>query len=602
MKRFLFMVSALALLFSATAFSQQPPSNTSRVTDSIFQEAEDYYLDPTFFWLLQQTAIFLEFDMPSESSLNGLQLGGATPKGAIYLAGLLNLDIAGKTGALTGNEAYYIDIDQDVLVDGNELITGKVETRTERTEYDLDNFASVTVLVGLQPLGIGNELGYYDYSVHGSFLPFYSFAGSAVWTSPSVDTTTSVATSTTVSDTAGTIVSQNAEGIGNGYHNTLGFFDTATVGFHLQRDDSPLRASASLGGNLVNTGSFGAYQEILTGPGSDSAVDYTPGNTLDGSDPVLIPDVIYYLYEEGMEGGSFINFTGSIGAWIDSPLSPGVTATTGIEYSAQLPMYSNSYMDAAGAMQRIAGTADTFYSVMFEPAVDGMFTGNTLTMTTVFETTEIASFSNTLMPETGVVVEAGDQLRFGIVYSPEITLDLNRQTVNGTAVRTVVYDDGDSVDSADDSVTEETITLANYSTDTTQLRIAHALSMVVQFFLIPQRLRINLGAQYAGTIVDRTVEKVATAGFTKYQKRIANGTTAPADDSEYYVDTYDILDNVRNNTDASKTVDLFGSSQLEYAAGLTFFFSESMILDLIMDASGSILDSASWALGVTILR
>ena len=70
----------------------------------------------------------------------------------------------------------------------------------------------------------------------------------------------------------------------------------------------------------------------------------------------------------------------------------------------------------------------------------------------------------------------------------------------------------------------------------------------------------------------------------------------------FVVTDYQFDTDVRAATDDSQIVTDAGSSSLVYDAGLTFFFDESMFLDLRMDATGGdIWSTNEWSLEMTIL-
>jgi hypothetical protein len=281
-----------------------------------------------------------------------------------------------------------------------------------------------------------------------------------------------------------------------------------------------------------------------------------------------------------------------------------LTLTGGLGYDFELPLYRSTYMDNAGTEQTVSGRADYFSSTTVDTAVsptDPSLTQTTTTTTTAWQTREISRNGHRFTPSVGVEVAPSERFRFGVSYWPRIWLNKTTSSYAGEAVEVQTVENGDGESGVDDSVTETTVSRSGYTVVDRDFEFENRVNTGAQFFLIPERLRINLGAAVTNLMVDRKRTETVTDGVLTREVRVAEDTTEPAEE-DYVVTDSEVYDGVRANPDASRSTTEVGSSSVNYDAGLTYFFDESMFLDLSMNGGGGdIWNTTTWSLEMTIL-
>jgi hypothetical protein len=582
-----------------------PPSNTGDISGGIFKEANDLYLSTTDFGDLMSNALFLQFDMPSGSlGGQGFEIGGTSDVFGMYMAAYLNAVVEGTNGQLGGGDSQTTAIDQDFIVAGN-VITGKTESRLVEVDYDVDSMLDFQALVGIGDMGIGIGAMHMANNGYGSYQANHNYDGNADWDATTVGTGSAAATNFSTFDAAGALVSTSAEQYGLGEDLNQALDITASFGMPLSLSETlALEVGADVLVGFRNLSELAMMDSYVRVVGSGTAISYTPAATVDGSDPVAIADLTSYSYETAMEANKYTLIEPSLFGYVTMPVNEMVTGTAGLMYTPSLSLYSAKYTDNAGAAQKVSGLADTYSSVDISTAVnpnDFTLTETTTTSVDVWETEAISGMTNTVGLEFGIEVVPSERFRFGVMYSPTIVIGSSTSFFSGQEMQTEITDNGDGVDGVDDEVIRTTVDWGGYSESTKSFEIRNRVNTAAQFFLIPERLRVNLGAQVDNTMIDRVITEIVTNGTITLNEETATDTTDTA--ATTFVNTnYTFNADVRDDPDDEQTVNQAGSSALMYDAGLTFFFDENMFLDLRMDATGGdIWNTGEWSLEMTIL-
>lgn len=616
MHRRILLIGAMMLLVAGLAFADPAtPSNTSRVTGTIFEEPNDLYLDILGFTMLESNYVFLQFDMPSGPGVSFYEIGGTTTKLGPYIGGLFQAYNIGTQGLLGSNEASTVDIDELLNLDANNQIIGKTQVRTSEAHASVSTSNNLQTLVGLGNIGVFVQAFHLQDNDTGSFDAGYAFpAGTAVgniliggndWlggTGP----VSSQATVTTTTDAAGTIVSVDSTEYGEGTaaDSTLQF--ELSGGLPLALGGMTLGVGGGVVAAIDNGNASSAVETFSRAVGADYTAAYTPAQTLSGDVSAAIEDLTDYEYRAASGTESGFGLDPFVFAELTLPLNEAVEATAGAQFTTDFTFGSASYVDTAGAEQSVNGRAASYerVDVSVGPNPDDPTLTETVTTTDrAWNTVQEGAFDQQEIElGFGVAVTPSEMFRFGVHWTPVVTLSGTTSVYDGAAVRTVVTDNGDGADGLGDSVTETSVARAGYTETVSGFSFDNELNTAAQFYLT-DRIRVNLGASYQNMLIDRTVTEVVTLGVAQRTERQALlTTTPPADETGWTVTNYVADDEVRDATvDASQTLVQTGDSEIRYEGGFTFFFSDTMFLDLRMDANGGdIWSTNEWSLEMTI--
>ena len=553
--------------------------------------------------MIENTVLFLMFDMPTNASTTGsFQAGAGTWLGGLYLAGFLNVNHPGKDGQ-NGGDAETIDVDTDVLLDGNAQIVGRVETRDELNYYRNQIYDQLRVLVGLgKNLGIYGSVTYLDYGYFGSYSPTYTFPAPTNWSNPGWFSPSAPAQTVTVTDNDGTVISKTAAAHGDGYIRNFNINTDVGVGVNLPLGESNLALKGVVGFDVVDYSEFAAGQSYTSTPGSDTGTSFTPTIGEGGEQPVAVAGVTSYSYDEYRQVESYLNINPQIDIRFLFPSTETVSLEGGWVLDANFRLYSGSYADATGATANAAGSTATYTQTSFTRTPSSIGTAVDTTQIDYAFAADRDFFDIDVSLPMAARFTPSEQFRFGLEYVPTVHSVIQSTSYTGQTVERVTYEDGDGVDSANDATTVTTVTAAGYSESYQSFEFRHSLSTAAQFFLIPGKLRVNLGAQVNQSMADRADSKTETTGMITYQQEVANGTADAA--AEDLIETvYSVNTEVRNAVDFSSALALDGAvATVDYDAGFTFFFDENMFLDFNLDSAGNIWDVNRWSLDMTILQ
>ncbi len=621
MKCRLFLPAAIALLVVGVGFAQtqtdgsdpDAPSNTADVSGNLFAEANDLYLSPTGFDEIESSVLFLQFDMPSTFPLaanQGFEIGAGTTFGDLYTGLYFGSIFPGTSGTIES-----IQVDENFTVDANGLITGRTTSRDESSDYVFVSYNHARAIVGLGGVGFGIDFVQDSSSSYGNFVPDFTMPAGPAWGAVNVDTTAlPAATTFTTYDSAGNVTSTSVEGYAEGFdrggyagptYNQIGGDILAGVG--LAVGGINIDVSGEVGVFRQNNNQFAAFESYNRVVGSGSAITYEPTTALPGATAAEISDLTTYFYDEAHEYDQRLLIDPMVGVDATYALAEWVRLEGGVWYDGEIPIRTAKYVDVTGTEQRIGGTANTYSSVEVTTAVnpaDPTLTERTTTVTNAAETQDISGSTHYVVPDLGVVLEPSERFRAGISYVPRLTFEGNTTTYAGTAKEVVTVENGDGSSGAGDSVTETTVTRSGYTVSSSTRSLRNRVRTAAQFFLVPERLRINLGAEVDNLMVSRSTSETVTAGMTTYEVREALDSTDPAEEdfvrTDYQVDSG--LTDPPQPSDHEQSRTEAGSSTVAYEAGLTFFFDDNMFLDLRMDAGGGdIWNTNQWSLEMTIL-
>jgi hypothetical protein len=199
-------------------------------------------------------------------------------------------------------------------------------------------------------------------------------------------------------------------------------------------------------------------------------------------------------------------------------------------------------------------------------------------------------------PKINLIVEPSDIFRFAVGYAPNLNGSSSTSSYTGGAQSVTTYEDGDGVDGntdgddPDDYVVTRTVTRNGESDTTNSFDLAHTVSIGTQFYLVPEKFRINLGSYFRNEMIDKQTMTETTSGTVEFTETTStNGAAAVETD-------YDINTTPPGEAQYNK---ISGDLDVDYEAGMTFFFSEDMYLDF-KTYGGYLWDLSNWTLEMTI--
>lgn len=619
MKRWGALAAAVLILVPAFMAWAEPDelSNTNSATYTVFDEDQDLFLSPTDFGRIGAPSIFLQFDMPG-SSASRFRGGLGLPLGAIYAAAhyLGSNYVQGNLGSNQSTTTYKTDTYSTNPITGQ--IVGVTKTTTTELDYQDSIVDNLQALVGLRlgpaTLGIYSYTAVNDFLAHGNYRLSYAMPGSALWSTVGFSGAgaSGIATSFATTDSGGVVTGTQSQAFATGQDGSSGFTQNLVAGFAMPLSSARLEATAGVKLYRNTTVGIGAYEAFSTRPNAGYA-SFTPATALPGAAAAAIADATSYTFDEGRRDFSYTTITPSIGASVELPLPlPGnAVLTAGGTASAVFAAYSSPYMDLAAAEQPNRGVSTWFHSFGYTTSV--LAPGQVATTGTSTRAFDLATTSRdasvTIEPDVKLVFAPSDRFSFGIRYRPQLYFGSWAQSVSGSSVRVVTYEDGDGVDGnafattsiadPDDYVETTTVSRDATGTQSTRVRFSNYVYTGAQFYLVPARLRVNLGARVANYMVNRTTTVYTTDSVVTYTtQRTTDGVTAVTAQS------FDTTPAPQASTQA-----VSGSTTVYYVGGLTFFFSENLVLDLYNTTpasvgggvtSGNIWDLQTWDLELNI--
>ncbi len=600
MKRVVWLLPVLLLLLPLTVFGDtEPPSFTLDVTN-LFREDQDRYIDPVYWGELDGGVLFLQLDTPGGGTY--FEAGIGLPLGGLYFG--FNYYGGNYTeGNLTNESTIEQTSETAYTVDTNGQILTITDTETVEIGYrnvvDNDGEILVGLSLGDIDLGIKNRVTVDDTSYFGTYAPSFTMPANASFTAPDVDTGSYAATTVTTTEPGGTVpLSMISEEYALGENSQSYFQDVLTVGMNMPLGDLALRGSVGFNFYAGDQGQSAAYETYTT----DSVTGYpayTPTTALPGNTAAAIDNAESYRYMEALEDMSLIRMIPSLAAGISTPLAfdMPVTLEAGVGGQINLYNYTTAYDDLAGTEQTISGFASDYYEENYtaNETSPGVFETTAATIR-AYETQEYSYLSWQIQPDVRVLVEPEERFRFGIGYKPIFSGWKSSSSSAGGAQSVTTYEDGDGVngntdgDDPDDYVQTRTVTRNGESVTYTNFTLEHQVDVGAQFYLIPEKLRINLGSNFANEMIDKGSYTKTTTGTIEYTETTSTNGEA-AVETDYDIDTAPPQQVDQDRID--------GDLDVDYDAGLTFFFSENMYLDLRM-WGGDIWNSGNWSLEMTI--
>ncbi|HUX42322.1 MAG TPA: hypothetical protein VMV83_14235 [Rectinemataceae bacterium] len=628
MRRLLSFLAVTAVALGGI-YSQQLPlsatgsSASSLATGGIVLGDKDYFLDPSGYSALSGAELFLQYGMPGADALQSARAAAALPLGPFYL-GLYAGAKSSSVGNSAGTTATGMSSLQNWTTDASGNLLSVTTTANQLADWTDSADYALSGLFGMKlggiPLGIFNSFEYSDSTRNGDFQASYSWATTGAWNSPTLSAPSGLgSTSTTVKNGSGTTLDSITSAYGSGYDKGslssgigAGFTDSLVVGADLGIAGFDIKAKVGSGLSIRDRGALAQYQSYEQRPGQGYAA-YTPpsGAGLPGTG--TISDAFAFSYYEATDSDSPTTISPLVDLRATLPV-PGFSMPATLEVGAVanlgFTLHSASYTDSNGATTAVAGFAtsygETDLSTTIGTGTNGVAVGQIGTTKTAISYWQASAYSadSTQSYSLPVVLRSGsassDPFGFGVGLTPTFSLSSTAYTTSGEAVKTTNFDNGNGLVDPGDYVTTETVVRGGSSVSLNTYSLDVLLSTGAWFYVKPNALRVNLGGSATWSPAGTTTNTIATNSVTSYtSSTLYGGSTSPVTTSYLTSNPGYQLKNVRESNSLGVT----------YSAGMTYFFSKAMYLDLyyvgnhattVGTSTGSLFEPGSWTLEMTI--
>jgi hypothetical protein len=586
MKRRILLLAAFALI-AAMASAQSygynlASSPTSGTTGGLFSEAADQYLNVLFFGEIDVPVFFFKYS-PAPSSNFGASLNspfevgmGAWWTKSIYAGGYYSMD--GQTyGQLGGGSASSQTQNTTVFTTGG-LPTGSSAVITQSVGY-LDYLLQNPVLIagiklGAMQIGVYNNFRIENSPITGTFDPTTQALAS--------DTNTSIYTGYGAAETLVSALSTEY---------ALGLADNSVL-------QDILRAGISMP-LMANLKAYGLVEVDFSSNGNDQSfaseyidrqlnstyADFTPTTALPGATAAALTALRSYTYRTYDYANTNINLSPQVAGGVEYTfplLGQSAVAGGGFYYDGTFTMRSGSLNDAAGAEQSVTGPFTSTYLFDRDVVLGGAGENQVTTTTT-------RGFSgygytgegtHTFGVPLSLTMEPSPLVAFGLGVTPSYTVNSSAYAYSGTTISEVVYDNGNGIAPGLDPLdtrTRTTTISTPYTVDSAENAFNLGFTTGVKVFIVPKRLRLNLGATVNARLFDRTnttttYTGVGTATTEVWDYAAATPGWVPSTTTPTI--TYPGTDFTETDTDAASI------SSTSYDLGLTFFLNPNVMIDL----------------------
>lgn len=601
MRKFLVGFMILALLAPITVMAQ---SQTYNSTSGLFSLEKDSYLSPIYWSEIERPVLFMQFGMPAASA-TAFDMGLGLPLSGMYAGANVNFYdyITGQVGGVSTRMTTDATFTYDTL--GNRTS----ETRTTGYDYHIQSNKSNS-LTGLFGMKIGDMMvsaydyiNIYDSSFKGYYGGVYTVPGTATWTAIATPVYQSglahQKSQVIVKDGAGTITSSTTKDFAAGTTGTASLTNNLRLGFTMPLGNMKLLTQTGVDLYDSNTASFGAFNYSIAKPLLAYA-DYTPGAAviLPDTTAAAIPDLQSYYFSAQRVGNDYTNITPHLNLGVEMPFELGYpgTLTAGLNSSWRFRARSNDYVDLAGVTQSLKGSANYSHNYLYSlgtPDALGRFTSTTTETRANDLWTYTSDMLQTYQPAGKLEVNPSDRFNFSISLSPTVTMqgNLSNRTSKATTIVTYFDNDGVNTGDADDYVETTTVERGSTSYEYQNFNLTTYIATGAQFYLVPDRFRVNLGGSFSNTMFNKTTENQLTDSTTTRTVTRQYGDATTALVTDYQVN----LITAQQSISVSDT----GSASVSYKVGVTYFFSDAMYLDLATNG-GDIFTLNNWTLQLVI--
>jgi hypothetical protein len=585
-KSILILLVAAFLLAPAFLFAlpEDPTAKSPAKTITNLGEDFDNYLDPFGIRDVKSPLLFLQFDQPG-SAANKAEFGFGDWFGGLYVGGYYG--VSGNTvgNLASSNSGLTTQTDTPIVDVTNPLapqILGKTSVTNKSVNY-------TTNLMNNPAFRVGYKLGDMLFSLGENFR----LTNGARTASVSYNTSTGVfsngtaSSATKIMDTAGTVSYLNKDEYAVVTNpNGSGLYSYTDLGFVMPLGDALIRARAGLNLTTSDTSQTAAEEKLVTQKNA-GYVAYTPTDALPGNSAVNTNDVQSWSILTANGG----NATTTVMPYLEGryllPLSFFGTPATlepGLSYALTLTSYSSKYFDDKGASQTLAGLGNSYYTNVYTVGTLNTTT-NRFALTTVTTRDWTAStdsvMQNDVQPKVQFTVTPDSNFQFTVGLQPKLSFKSESRSTTGTTYTKTVNDpDGTGSTSTSYNVQEMTIVKPPYSETYATTMYAFGFYTGAEYFLIPGKFRINVGAN-----INQTMYNDVT--YTKTYSGFGSSTTKTTQNGIVTVSSVSIPGGVASVSHQNAINDTGAPFAGSYGLGFTCFFSPYMTLDAMMGSGAT---------------
>lgn len=591
---------------SAPVGSDLRSSPTGAVTSKLFTETADHYLD-VYDWAEVADPVFMlklktprssAFDSPStwnqETTAMGSkiqnpnELGFGSLFGPYFLGAYYGFDAAQNAGIVD---------EKSVAAQPNasgSLIVGNTYTTKQKSDFHNLAFHNPNVLFGMKlgamTVGIADKFSWKDATEYGTFEAVED-AGTPAIELGTVQESSFVET-VLAADGRTTYRNETAR-YGLGRKSDLAYSNELAGGIALPMGGLTVKCGAALlVGGRDEGRSYGRRALVAQENAALPLPDYKLPAALPGGEGGTVKGLqalTLSLYDRTasetsfgfrLEGGAELPF-----AFNGTP----ATVKAMLKYAPTFYVQGGQYFGADGS-QANGSNAET--SRTYTRTVDAHPTAPNLFYRTT-TISDVACVSDAYSADTGNVVaipasitfEPAKDFRFAIGIEPRFTFRGKQYETVDKTIRTTIVDDTSGTAPEANPVYSKTVAetaKAPVAVKSDYARVEIALSTGVQFFVLKDRLRVNLGANANSVLVDRTDVAKTAKGYDRTTTTVTSlGNTTVATSTA-----------APDASSADSTNGTLGTTVV-YDAGLSYFFSPNIVLDL------RVVDSAAFNLAGT---
>jgi len=568
------LLSAIALLLPLALSAQAASLTTSEaglISSFLYTEPANQYLDIWDFSRITDPVVFLKLSSPANSGAVSMSdpydLGMGAWFGSMYAAGHY-----GFQGYTKSTVDPFTNVTPTNILSGN-TITGKRVLTMSGADYTIYSFNNPTGLIGFK---LGNMfIGIYE-----------SFENSSQTRYATFDTSGTVSTSSTnqIKDTTGVISYEDSDVYALGTDGNSSYIqNTLAGGLTMPLGKMTLRGGLSIFvGSTNNDTSYGEEWKIIqTGAGYAS---YTPSAALPGNTATAIANLQYWKIDLWNYVDKPFEIKPDLAFQLEIPvdfLGNEAVFSPGLDYELTMTLHKASLKSETGA-DLSASSGNYGHSVEYT---------NSYNATTGFyETTTNTTYkyaADTYSSDTGnkigipliFKVTPNPGLRFAFAVQPEVSFGGYSYSYSAKQTDTTVFDNGNGITAATDtgdSTAVKTTIQQPYTYTEKNFGLDLTVAAAFQYYIFPNKLRLNLGANAFTQIIDRTTKTTTYTGLGSQSTAttIAGVTTTSAAS----VITAGV-------PDSTTTKDSGVAEIVNYRVGLTLFASPNVLFDFYMNNS-----------------
>lgn len=568
------LLSAIALAVPLALSAQAAPLTFSMAgwtSNFTYTEPADQYLDVWGFSQITDPVVFLKLASPANSGAPGMgdpyDLGMGAWLGSMYAAG--HYGFQGYTKSTVGPFTNEVDT---LISSGDNTITGKRAVITSGADYTVYSYNNPTALFGFKA---GNTfIGVYESFVNSSQTNYATFNPTG---------TVSTSTTTLIKDNAGAVSYQNSDVFALGTKGNGSYIqNTLAGGLTMPLGSVTLRGGLSLFVKSTdNSTSYGEEKKVIqTGAGYAS---YTPSAALPESTAAAIANLQYWKIDLENYEEKPLEIEPDLSFQLDIPVdflgneavfSPGLGyALTATIHKASLKSETGADLSASsGWYWHIADYTNSYN------ATTGFYETKTTTTYGYAAKTYSSDMANSITIPLTFKVTPNPGLRFAIAVQPTVEFGKSSYSYSAKQTVTTVIDNGNGIAAATDAGDSTSVTTTiqqPYTYTESNFGLKLDIATAFQYYIFPNKLRLNLGASASTQIIDRTT---ATKTFTG----LGSDSTATTVAGATTTGSPSVLAGGIDNT---TTTDSGVAETVNYKVGLTLFASPNVLFDFYMNNS-----------------